>query len=152
MGSFLVKSVPYLDDNLAYLVLDVKSGKCAVVDPGVAAPIIGAIEDLRRATSVPLSVSHILVTHRHHDHCGGLADLKKAVPSARVFASAEVHGADVVLDEGQEFVIGGGEASGAGGATVRALRAPCHTKGHVLFLVQGAEGSKTALFTGDTST
>src|SRR5215470_6878290 len=63
-----IVSVPCLKDNFAYLVID-DDGRCAVVDPGEAAPVEAAlVRETARLTA-------IWATHHHHDHVGGIAEL-----------------------------------------------------------------------------
>lgn len=70
-----------------------------VVDCGVAgtaeAHILPALRALGRS---PDEVSYILLTHGHHDHTGGLAELKRLAPNAKVL----VHAADAAWVENSE--------------------------------------------------
>ena len=126
-----IQAVPCLSDNYAYLV---KSGdSCAVVDPSEAAPVQVALK--RRGWTL----THILNTHHHLDHCGGNLDLKQAT-GAKVVGpakdAARIPGLDVGVDEesGWEF----------DGRKVRVLEVPAHTKGAITFVIDGNA------FTGDT--
>ncbi len=72
MSSILTKplnilAVPAFEDNYLWLIHD--GSHAAVVDPGDAAPIFKALENLQ------LTLSAILLTHHHPDHIGGVADL-----------------------------------------------------------------------------
>ena len=125
-----IEIIPCLSDNYAYLV---KSGdQCAVVDPSEAAPVRAALA--RRGWSL----THILNTHHHLDHCGGNLDLK-AETGAQVVGpakdAARIPGIDVGVDEsGWEF----------DGRKVQVLEVPAHTKGAITFVIDGNA------FTGDT--
>jgi hydroxyacylglutathione hydrolase len=85
-----------------------------------------------------LNVTHILLTHHHHDH---VAELDKALerwPDARVLAHPDerVPGSNGDLRPGEEVAVG--ELS------VKALHTPGHTGGMLSLLVEDQ------VFTGDT--
>ncbi|MHB1358687.1 MAG: hydroxyacylglutathione hydrolase [Rhodocyclaceae bacterium] len=108
-------------------------GQVAVVDPGEAAPVARFLE----ATGDRLCA--ILVTHRHGDHIGGIAELvaRVAVP---VFGPAQ-EAAEVVthpLRDGETVRIP------ALGEEFAVFEVPGHTLGHVAFYSDGV------LFCGDT--
>ncbi|MGN6150242.1 MAG: MBL fold metallo-hydrolase [Rhizomicrobium sp.] len=69
MADISVTLVPCLQDNYAYLITD-GSGLCAVVDPSEPGPVKKAL------TERGLTLTHILNTHHHLDHCGGNLVLK----------------------------------------------------------------------------
>jgi len=126
-----IEIVPCLSDNYAYLV---KSGSaCAVVDPSEAAPVRAALA--RKGWSL----THILNTHHHLDHCGGNLALKEET-GARIVGpgkdAARIPGLDVGVDEttGWEF----------DGRKVQVLEVPAHTRGAITFVIDGNA------FTGDT--
>ena len=126
-----IEIVPCLSDNYAYLV---KSGDaCAVVDPSEAAPVRAALA--RKGWSL----THILNTHHHLDHCGGNLDLKRETGATVVGPgkdAARIPGIDVGVDEasGWEF----------DGRKVKVLEVPAHTRGAITFVIDGNA------FTGDT--
>ena len=93
---------------------------------------------LAKADEHGLDVTHVLLTHHHHDH---VAELDKALerwPQARVLAHPDerVPGSTDDLKPGEELQIGE--------LTVRALHTPGHTGGMLSLLVDGE------VFTGDT--
>ncbi|WP_430335458.1 MBL fold metallo-hydrolase [Rhodococcus sp. ACT016] len=109
------------------------SDECVVVDPGDDDP-----EHLARVAGVG-TVVLTLISHRHHDHTGGID---------RFF---ELTGAPVRAVR-EEFRRGGGgglehdEIVEAAGLTLRVLRTPGHTADSVSFVIEG-EGS---VLTADT--
>ncbi|MBI5937247.1 MAG: hydroxyacylglutathione hydrolase [Betaproteobacteria bacterium] len=126
-----IEAIPALQDNYIWAIIG--NGCCAVVDPGDAAPILSWLQ--RHA----LRLSAILVTHRHDDHIGGIADLlaRHEVP---VYGPA-LEGIAVVsqpLDEG------GCVALPEIDAEFRAMSVPGHTRGHIAYYGHGL------LFCGDT--
>jgi len=116
-----------------YLVAASEGGEAFLVDAGgPVAPLIA------RADELGLDVTHVLLTHHHHDHVAELGDALERWPEATVLAHPEerVPGTTGDLRGGDEVTIGG--------LTVRALHTPGHTAG-MLALVVGGE-----VFTGDT--
>jgi hydroxyacylglutathione hydrolase len=86
-----------------------------------------------------LNVTHILLTHHHHDHVAALGDALTRWPEAKVLAHPQerVPGTTGDLTPGDELTIGG--------LAVKALHTPGHTAGMLALLVDDAQ-----LFTGDT--
>ena len=64
-----ITAIPALQDNYIWAIHD--DAHVAIVDPGEAAPVL----DFLRRTGLRLSA--ILCTHRHHDHIGGIAELRE---------------------------------------------------------------------------
>ena len=85
-----------------------------------------------------LNVTHILLTHHHHDHVAELGAALERWPDAIVLSHPEerVPGTTGDLNPGDEVTIGG--------LTVKVLHTPGHTAGMLALLVNGE------VFTGDT--
>jgi hydroxyacylglutathione hydrolase len=64
-----VIAIPALKDNYIWLLMQENSIKAWVVDPGDAAPVIKTLNQYQ------LSLSGILLTHHHFDHCNGVSEL-----------------------------------------------------------------------------
>jgi hydroxyacylglutathione hydrolase len=119
-----------------YLVAAQTGGDAFMVDAGgPVAPLIA------KADEHDLNVTHVLLTHHHHDHVAELDALKQRWPDAEVLIHPEerglVDGATGDLLPDQELEIGG--------LSVRTLHTPGHTAGMLSLLVGG-----TDVFTGDT--
>lgn len=129
-----VEPVPCLTDNYAYVVAS--NGYAVVVDPSEAAPVEAAVERLG------VRLVGIWLTHHHHDHVGGVAELVAAHPSLVVVASA--------YDQDQGRIphvshgVRAGEPLWFGSRRARVIEVPGHTLGAVAYLIEGA------LFCGDT--
>ncbi|RYP49869.1 hypothetical protein DL768_004485 [Monosporascus sp. mg162] len=85
-----------------------------------------------------IDLAHILLTHWHGDHTGGVPDLIAYDPSL----AGRVH--KHTPDPGQR-PIGDGEIFTVQGATLRALFTPGHAIDHMCFILE----EENALFTGD---
>jgi hydroxyacylglutathione hydrolase len=128
-----VVSVPCLKDNFAYLVID-GDGRCAVVDPGEAAPVEAALvrENARLAA--------IWATHHHHDHVGGVAELVAAHPGIEVVVGAK----DAARTPRVTRTVDDGDEVALGTLRARCIHNPGHTLGAISYVVEGCA------FTGDT--
>ncbi|KAL1591784.1 hypothetical protein SLS60_011783 [Paraconiothyrium brasiliense] len=85
-----------------------------------------------------ISLSHVLLTHWHGDHTGGVPDLIRLYPDIQdsVYKNEPEEGQQDIFD-GQKFVVEG--------ATVRALHVPGHSTDHMCFILE----EEKAMFTGD---
>ncbi|MEW5286858.1 MBL fold metallo-hydrolase, partial [Klebsiella michiganensis] len=88
-------SIPAFQDNYIW-VLSEDSGRCLIVDPGEAAPVLAAIEQNRWQPEA------ILLTHHHRDHVGGVKQLREKFPNLVVYGPAETQdkGATHVVKDG----------------------------------------------------
>jgi hydroxyacylglutathione hydrolase len=68
-----IDALPAFTDNYIWLLQDTEQRRCAVVDPGDAAPVEAWLEANR-----DWQLSDILITHHHFDHVGGVDRLKVA--------------------------------------------------------------------------
>ena len=66
-----IRLFPCLTDNFGYLIHDPETKATASIDAPEAAPIIEALE------REGWTLTDILITHHHHDHVGGVAELKQ---------------------------------------------------------------------------
>ncbi len=123
------------DRNFCYLLGDGDSGEAAVIDPGFEPERL-----LDIANENALLIRHILVTHGHSDHTGGVRRLVE-LTGASVSAGAEdrVPGA-VAVDDGQEIALGA--------RRVQALHTPGHSPGHCCYLFEGRLVTGDLLFCG----
>ncbi|CAK8744369.1 Hydroxyacylglutathione hydrolase [Sodalis praecaptivus] len=123
-------SIPALADNYIWLLRNDDS-QCLVVDPGEAAPVLQALAD-RHLTPVA-----ILLTHHHHDHVGGVAELLRHFP-------VPVYGPEETRAKGATRIVSEGDTLTLLGHTFSIMALPGHTLGHIGFY--GAPW----LFSGDT--
>ena len=86
-------------------------------------------------------MTHVLLTHHHHDHVAELAAVLDRFPDAQVL----IHPAERELVDGATGDLQPGDELEIGGLGVRALHTPGHTRGMISLVVDGSE-----VFTGDT--
>jgi hydroxyacylglutathione hydrolase len=124
-----------LKDNFGVLLHDPTSGATAAIDAPEAAPVEAAL----RAKGWRLT--DILVTHHHHDHTGGIEELKQRYRCRIVAPNAEADGipeVDETVHEGDIVRVGGLEA--------RVIETPGHTAGHISY----SFAAEKLVFVGDT--
>jgi len=127
--------IPALSDNYIWLVHDAKAKKTAVVDPGVAAPVMDEIN--RRGWKL----NAILNTHWHPDHTGGNAELKAETGAVIIAPSGE--GTRI---PGADWLAGGNNRIKVGQHVAQILEVPGHTAGHIAFHF----ADDRIVFVGDT--
>lgn len=130
---FEILKIPALKDNYIWLLR--KDANAIVVDPGEASPVL---ETLAREK---LSLIAIFVTHHHHDHQGGVAELLIQYPAA-------VYGPAKESITGLSHPLEGGETIffPALDEELQILSVPGHTLGHIAYF----SARSGCLFCGDT--
>ncbi|MCR9126668.1 MAG: hydroxyacylglutathione hydrolase [Rhodobacteraceae bacterium] len=130
-----IVTVPCLSDNYAFLAHDAASGETALVDVPEAAPVLAALE------ARGWSLSHILITHHHWDHIGGLDEVRAAHPARVIGAQADqgrLPSLDQAVTEGDVLTIGG--------EPVHVIDVSGHTVGHVAYHAPASQ----VVFTADS--
>jgi glyoxylase-like metal-dependent hydrolase (beta-lactamase superfamily II) len=124
-----------LDGTNSYLLSGPDATSSIVVDPGP-----GDADHLA-ALAAAGSVELILITHRHHDHTEGAAELAR-------LTGAPVRAADPRFCIAAEPLVDG-EIIEAAGIVVTVIATPGHTDDSVCFLLAG-DGPTGSVLTGDT--
>ena len=119
-----------------YLVADEANAVAVMIDAG--GPVQPLLEHLERER---LRLSHVLLTHHHHDHVAELPRVIAAHPEARVL----IHPLERSLVPLAGGDLNPGETLEVGALQIELLHTPGHTAGMVSLLIDG-----TDLFTGDT--
>ncbi|HDS1735145.1 hydroxyacylglutathione hydrolase [Pseudomonas sp. BP8] len=131
-----IDALPAFSDNYIWLLQDTAKRQCAVVDPGDAEPVVAWLQ-----ANPGWVLQDILVTHHHHDHVGGVEQLKQ-LTGARVSGPAHEHipARDVALEDNAQVT--------ALGLTFQVMAMPGHTLGHIAFFTE--QTPTPLLFSGDT--
>ncbi|MCY1221343.1 Hydroxyacylglutathione hydrolase GloB [compost metagenome] len=131
-----IDALPAFSDNYLWLLQDAGTRRCAVVDPGDAAPVLAWLD-----AHPGWTLTDILVTHHHHDHVGGVARLKEAC-GARVLGPAQekIPARDQALVDGDTVQVLG--------LDFQVFEVPGHTLGHIAYY--HADNDRPLLFCGDT--
>lgn len=124
-------SIPALQDNYIWTLTD-NEGKCLIVDPGEAQPVV---EKVKANGWQPVA---ILLTHHHNDHVGGVKTLLEHFPDIEIFGPQET------ADKGAKTLVSEGDQVSVLGMTFDVIATPGHTLGHISYY------SAPYLFCGDT--
>lgn len=126
-------TIPCLTDNYAYLIRDKATGQTAVVDVPDAAPILAAL------SARGWQLDKIFLTHHHHDHVQGTAELVQATGAVVHGALADTHRLPPLthaLSDGDEVTVG--QSIG------RVMDVSGHTIGDMAFYFPSAHMAFTA--------
>lgn len=106
-----------------------------LIDTGEGRP--SWIQSLKETLSQEsATVKAAVITHWHHDHTGGIADLVNAFPEVKIYKNSPEVG-QLALQDGDSFTIEG--------ATLTAHHTPGHTKDHMALTL----AEEDAMFAGD---
>lgn len=134
-----------------YLVYADASEAALAIDPGgPTASVLAALAQSQKR------LTHILLTHAHFDHIGGVAELVKATGAALGLHAADrplleqrgrarEFGLSIPPSPPPDFLIAAAQALEIGAMSLEALFVPGHTPGHLAFHLPEAQ----AVFTGD---
>ena len=129
-----VTALPAFQDNYFWVIHDpLEFNNVVVVDPGDAEVVISALE------KHDWTLQAILITHHHHDHTGGLLELKKQF-------EVPVYGPMMEMITGVDYKLGANDSIQVANTNLyfNIMDLPGHTLGHIAYLGHGA------VFCGDT--
>ena len=129
---FPIFSIPAFDDNYIWALVDDVRRQAIIVDPGDATPVLTFFHQKQ------LTLIAILITHKHHDHTGGIPALLSAFPDISVFSNLIEKVAQTTQFVSDNGVININEHQ------FKVIAIPGHTLGHVAYYC------KPFLFCGDT--
>ncbi|BAM93041.1 hydroxyacylglutathione hydrolase [Bradyrhizobium oligotrophicum S58] len=124
-----------LSDNFGYLIHDPATGATASIDAPEAGPIA------RQLDAAGWTLTDILITHHHHDHVGGVAELKQRY-GCRVVAPYDKATAIANVD----LRVAHGDVVKIGELLARVLETPGHTLDHISYVFDADK----AVFAADT--
>jgi len=119
-----------------YVVADELGGHAVLIDAG--GPVAPLLDTLRRGQ---LTLTHVLLTHHHHDHVADLEAVLEHHPGTPVL----IHPLERERVPGATGTMEPGDVIETGALTIEPLHTPGHTAGMLSLLVNG-----TDVFTGDT--
>jgi glyoxylase-like metal-dependent hydrolase (beta-lactamase superfamily II) len=119
-----------------YVVADELGGHAVIVDAG--GPVEPLLEYLRRGQ---FQLTHVLLTHHHHDHVAELDAVLERYPAAPVL----IHPLERELVQGATGTMQPGQTIESGALRIQPIHTPGHTLGMLSLLFDG-----TDVFTGDT--
>ena len=136
-----VYRLPILSDNYIFLLHDRDRNIAAVVDPGLAQPV------LQQLQSLGAKLTAIFNTHHHNDHIGGNYELLQLFPQAKVYTGIKnrgrIPGAEVFLEDGDRISFAD--------RTAQIFFVPGHTKAHIAYYFPpDYRNDSGELFCGDT--
>jgi len=119
-----------------YLVADEQGSDAVLIDAGgPVAPLLDVVERMR------FRLTHVLLTHHHHDHVAELERVLERHPRTPVL----IHPLERDLVSGVTATMEPGEPIHSGALEIVPLHTPGHTAGMLSLLIGG-----TDVFTGDT--
>ncbi len=138
-----IEAIPTFQDNYVWAIHN--DLVAILVDPGEAGPILSWLDDRS------MSAGAILVTHHHHDHVGGIAEILKST-SIPVYGPARGAVKTTPVNEGDLLTFDSFEL------TFKVMETPGHTRDHVCYFASGFSNGVTNdspatdlhLFCGDT--
>jgi len=119
-----------------YVVADEVGGHAVMIDAG--GPVAPLLDYLRRGQ---FQLTHVLLTHHHHDHVAELDTVRQHYPGTPVL----IHQLELELVPGATGTMEPGETIESGAMRIEPIHTPGHTAGMLSLLVDG-----TDVFTGDT--
>jgi hydroxyacylglutathione hydrolase len=119
-----------------YLVADEQGSDAVMIDAGgPVAPLLDVLDRMR------FGLTHVLLTHHHHDHVAELDQVRERHPGTPVL----IHPLERELVPGATGTMEPGQPIYSGALEIQPLHTPGHTSGMLSLLING-----TDVFTGDT--
>lgn len=134
-----IHPIPILDNNYVWLIENTESHQAVAIDPGAAQPVIEFLQHKN------LTLTHILITHSHNDHIGGIADLLATQTNIKVHgpSCSKIPHVNNICEEGDMFELWPH-------ARIEVLHTPGHLPEHVCYVLLDTLNEQHHIFTGDT--
>lgn len=134
-----IEALTAFSDNYIWLIKNIETKQCAVIDPGDATPVLTWLKK-----HPDWQLTDILITHHHQDHIGGIS-LLKSHTSAKITApnNPSIPHIDCIASNNQLISVIG--------RTAQVIAVPGHTLDHIVyFFPQQIDYLEPWLFSGDT--
>lgn len=133
----IVHPICAFNDNYIWLIIHPETRTCAIVDPGIAEPVLQYLE---QQSLTPIA---ILITHHHWDHTNGIAELLSQFPIP-IYGPIKdnIPLVDHPITEGDKIILPSLNLN------LSILDIPGHTKGHIAYHGAGILLTGDTLFTG----
>jgi len=132
-----ITPIPALDSNYFWVIQPNRNQPDVyVVDPGDATPVIDYLKNNQ------LSLTAILITHRHRDHIQGIAGLLEYSP-------VPVYGPDSELIPQITHKLGDGDLLQLDDIAFKIISVPGHTWEHITYFCTATDKRPPLLFCGD---
>ena len=119
-----IEAIPTFQDNYVWAIHNDQTA--ILVDPGEAEPILSWLANRN------ITACAILVTHHHHDHVGGIADILKTT-SIPVYGPARAAVKTIPVHEGELLTFDAIELD------FKVIETPGHTLDHVCYLASKSD-------------
>jgi hydroxyacylglutathione hydrolase len=117
-----ITTLPVLSDNYIHVYHD--KGTAIVVDPAEAAPVLEFLK------AKNLQLTHIILTHHHDDHIGGVSGLKEEFSNAAVIGfKGDQHRLPPLTQK-----VVDGDVINVGPLKFEVWHLPGHTMGHIAYI------------------
>lgn len=127
-----IHCIPSFDDNYIWLIE--QEHHACIVDPGDAQPVLKFLKKHN------LKLTHVLITHWHPDHIGGIDGLKKAYPDIAIITPNSEHISSYTHRASRGTIIKFFSFN------FETIEVPGHTLDHIVYYCPDNE----VLFSGDT--
>ena len=134
MVNIAIVAIPAFETNYLWVGVNRLNNTAFVVDPGDAKPVLAYLQ------KHGLTLTTILLTHKHADHTGGVKQLKALYPEVSIYGHPIESIFEVThpVQDGQDIALSDFDIQ------FRVIHVPGHTLGHVVYY------AAPLLFCGDT--
>jgi hydroxyacylglutathione hydrolase len=123
-------------DNYLYLCSQ-ESSQAFLIDPSESRKTLASLDEQK------LKLTHILITHHHFDHTGGLRELKSKIGCSVISPDQRrISGADRLVKDGDVIQLGDIET--------KVIATPGHTTTGICYYLPAQKDNQPIVFTGDT--
>jgi hydroxyacylglutathione hydrolase len=107
------------------------------IDQGFFVDICESNKAIDFANAVGIDPKYVLTTHKHWDHSNGNTDMAKEFPDIKIYGGEkdQVKACTDPVSDGDIFKVGG--------MIIECMHTPCHTKGHICYIVTADDSEES---------